>query len=579
MFFFVFFSMFDYYQLASGSAFLQKGLPTAAFMNQSVIEQRFLEEVRGFMGKGVMDAQLPEVRRALEPMWLSLPKNSQGRLGNAQVRYALHRYFAKRHGWHLDGLDRTDAEASPSGIMKERVPLFLMDLFEEAFGSSGLMLHELAIFATTLERIIHDEAKNRLNGVYKALANISESFGDIVVGEAAVSTRLSEHDAQEVVKVYMMMILLGQDKLNPETGSLAKHQQRLSKDYPAWSDTLVWLRDIRDTVAYLDEGKANPFAPETGMSLQQVERVVEHVSDGLGSFQDTECRRLKDLLMESEHMDSGRVLLSDFYKKGMETTMQFVERPEYLRQLGALDETRAGEPRVVIPNYILGKGNCLADMDFYSICCINECDALMGQLERTIAAPQASPERITAVLANLSTSTVEATGELSPKMSQRLNEVAARNGGRVPLHSRLFAQWLHFLFPRECPSPHMAGTHNPLTPAEWQESTSENPIMKKADRQKYIIAAAGQAAPLETFDGSMEENNEEKQVEMMRWSDEEEILYLPLSASNNSEMSLFKFAFTILAICGIVLAAVDFGRRSGALNGLGLDKSEKAHLV
>jgi len=337
---------------------------------------------------------------------------------------------------------------------------------------------------------------------------------------------------------------------------------------------------VRETVAHLDAGKRNPFVTDIGeSSFAEVERSVQQVSERVGQYQDAECQELKEQLLEHEEGDSGRVPLSEFYQRGMDTNMQFIETPEFLRQLGALDETQPGEPRVLIPNYMLSQGNCLADLGFYSICCINECEGLMAKLEREIAAPEASSARLVAIVSNMSTSSVDAPRGIPQKMIRRLEEVAARNRGMVPLHGRLFAQWLHFLFPRECPYPHMAGTHNPLTPAEWQESTSENPIMKKADRQKYIIAAAGQAAPLESFDGSMEENNEEKQVEMMRWSDEEEILYLPPSASNNSEMSLFKFAFTIVAICGIVLAAVDFGRRSGALNGLGLEKSEKAHLV
>merc|ERR1719217_1657546 len=137
-------------------------------MNQTLVELRFLQEVRGFLGRGPVDAALPGIKKALEPMWLALPKNEHGRLGTGQVRYALHRFFVQRHGWHIDGLNRHSSEATPAGILRERVPAFLMELFEEAFGKSGLMLHELAIFAATLEHMIHDEATDRLLEVYKA---------------------------------------------------------------------------------------------------------------------------------------------------------------------------------------------------------------------------------------------------------------------------------------------------------------------------------------------------------------------------------------------------------------------------
>jgi len=68
----------------------------------------------------------------------------------------LHRLFVQRHGWHIDGLTDISDKSSPTGVLKERVPTFLLDLFEEAFGQTGLKLHELAVFAATLERLIHE---------------------------------------------------------------------------------------------------------------------------------------------------------------------------------------------------------------------------------------------------------------------------------------------------------------------------------------------------------------------------------------------------------------------------------------
>ena len=39
----------------------------------------------------------------------------------------------------------------------------------------------------------------------------------------------------------------------------------------------------------------------------------------------------------------------------------------------------------------------------------------------------------------------------------RLDEIASLHAGPVPLHSRLFRQWMHHAYPRECPYPHEAG--------------------------------------------------------------------------------------------------------------------------
>ena len=38
---------------------------------------------------------------------------------------------------------------------------------------------------------------------------------------------------------------------------------------------------------------------------------------------------------------------------------------------------------------------------------------------------------------------------LSQALQMRLREVASLHGGRVPIHGRLFAQWMHHAFPRE----------------------------------------------------------------------------------------------------------------------------------
>lgn len=549
-------------KLAGGNAFLKKTEATAPqFVNQSMLEMRFLQEVRGFVGKGPMDAQLPAIKKALEPMWLSLPKNEQGRLGTAQVRYALHRFFVQRHGWHIDGLDRHASEATPAGILRERVPAFLMELFEEAFGKSGLMLHELAIFAATLEHMIHDEATDRLMDVYKAYGISSQE-------------RIPDAQVYVLLKAYLMSLILGQQSLSsPE--EIERGVGKLSRTWPSWSDSQMWLQDVKETVAYLNQGSTNPFSQDKSLNFQEVERISQQMSESLGSFQDTDCRVLKDQLLEREERDSGRLLLSDFYKMGMEGSMQFVEKPEYLRQLGALDESKPGEPRVIVANYVLSQGLCLADMGFYRICCINECESLMAQVEQKIAAPEATPAQLAAVVGSLSSSTVEASGVLSEKDARRLQQIAAINrGGVVPLHGRLFAQWMHSLFPRECPVPH-AGATEPISTSEWMEQTGgTTATYKRNEMQKYVETAHKQAEATQHVEAESED---------LHWFEEEDILYLPGDAAKGVASSsavgfLGKLALLLVFGAAVVVAGVDKARRSSCLANVGIGK-EKVQLV
>merc|ERR1719487_180529 len=89
---------------------------------------------------------------------------------------------------------------------------------------------------------------------------------------------------------------------------------------------------------------------------------------------------------------AGRVRLADFYKLAVnDGKAQFSESVSFLRQQGALDETDPTNPRVIITNYISSPSNCVASSNFFSVCCADEGEGLFQQLERIIAAPDATP--------------------------------------------------------------------------------------------------------------------------------------------------------------------------------------------
>merc|ERR1719258_247029 len=79
----------------------------------------------------------------------------------------------------------------------------------------------------------------------------------------------------------------------------------------------------------------------------------------------------------------------------------------YLRQLGALDERDPKNLRVLVANYMSGPNNCLASSGFYSVCCINECEAVLSEVERRIAAPTAAPETLARVMVDVPSPTVK----------------------------------------------------------------------------------------------------------------------------------------------------------------------------
>jgi len=217
------------------------------------------------------------------------------------------------------------------------------------------------------------------------------------------------------------------------------------------------------------------------------------------------------LLALEDTRGSGRVSLARFYSGRDSAEWQFSESVDYLRQLGALDESDPKRPRVIVPNYIGGANNCLASAGLYDVCCISECEALMGELEREIAAPAASAAQIANAVSWISSSSVDAPRNLTTSLMGRLDEVASRNGGRVPIHGRLFTQWMHHAFPNECPHPHVSGTTAPKTTVAFKRSGGKVSVTAE-ERAQYIAA---HTPPQKLKDHEMDN---------LVWSDHEELL-------------------------------------------------------
>jgi len=91
------------------------------------------------------------------------------------------------------------------------------------------------------------------------------------------------------------------------------------------------------------------------------------------------------------------------------------------------------------------------------------------------------------LVASLPSDTVTAPRELPLSLRHRLMEIASTNQGKVPLHGRLFAQWMHHAYPRECPYPYTRGTINPQSPEEWMHATGESSSWESTDEIKAFL--------------------------------------------------------------------------------------------
>jgi len=360
--------------------------------------------------------------------------------------------------------------------LEERVPVHVQELFEKRLGTHGLGLKELAILASSLEHLVHVEALDRLGVSYLA-KNLTQE--DV----------LSEEEAIDLLDVYMSVYILGflHSDLKTMTADTAQElHSNILELYPTWPETQQFLREVYRSVA----------PKRDYLYFNEMENVIAEIGERYGRFQDIECRQFKDWLVAIEDSGvggAGRVRISDFYGQALNNDKwQFSESVDYLRQLGALDDSDPSNLRVIIPNYISGPSNCVASSAYYSVCCLDECEGILGRLEQLVSAPQAPASTILSLVPMISSATMPSNRTLSPWLHHRLDEIAQHHGGLVPLHGRLFAQWLHYAYPRECTFPHAAGTIDPQRPEDLiiAGHATENDISANETVMKQVVADA-----------------------------------------------------------------------------------------
>ena len=108
-------------------------------------------------------------------------------------------------------------------------------------------------------------------------------------------------------------------------------------------------------------------------------------------------------------------------------------------------------------------------------------------------------------------------------MVRKLEDIADGHHGTVPLHGRMFAQWMHHAFPRECPFPHVAGSTDPQAASDWIEKAGTARASKNR-MQKTTDAWAGQLLEDE---------------ELTHWTHEDELLVPRTAAPRSSSSSLW----------------------------------------
>merc|ERR1740139_1981380 len=130
-----------------------------------------MEGLLGNSSHEITQARTVRIEDMLRATFKALPKNENGKLGHAAVRYSLHSYFVQRHAWHVRGLSSLGEEPdalSPTGILQDKVEEFVQGAFEQRLGAHGLDLKDMALLAATYENLVHRETAQRVDQTLRA---------------------------------------------------------------------------------------------------------------------------------------------------------------------------------------------------------------------------------------------------------------------------------------------------------------------------------------------------------------------------------------------------------------------------
>jgi len=503
--------------------------------------QTAMQEVMGCGSRKVSDEALQRIRKEVEPMWKTMPLNPHGNLEWRSLRYIAHRYFMKRSSMLIRGFEPSlalnESEKGAAEILSKQVPGHVDSMLGGEHKIKGYDLDDGVSLLSALEQLVFDSESHLLEAVYAHT-------------RADVNNRLGRRSFRQLLENYIVYWMLGDDL--ESINILMRNRTLLEIGFPHWADLQAFidgrielLNWQRSQVPKVGHGKT---LMEGHYTFDEAHIVVGGITETFQDYWQSECTTMKNQLVDMDKTGTGRVRLSDFYGTGMEADWRFGESESYLRELGVLDDTSPWlGKQVIIPNYLQAASNCIVSTPHYLICCHNQCESILGEVEDAVGSSVADPERILAVVGQISSSSMDLP-QLTGSLTEQLHKVAQSNNGLVPLHGRLFAQWLHYAFPRECAFPHKVGTFSKaqtMTPEKFGETFIAS--------QEEMEAEVSQAVAINDTD--IAENHQW----MSQWSLEEELFadYAHMSAPwERTRRSIYGVIGFVVVVALVTLGVV-----------------------
>lgn len=441
-----------------------------------------------------VENQAKKLEADLKPMFRAMPKNNVSKLGPAAARYMLNRHFMRR-GWSINGIAPNGEAWSTqwhAKILQDRAPARIQEILRAQLEGPGLDVRNIALLAAVIDALIADSEAEQLKAAYELKG-------------VPLSGKLRPDMTSDAYELFLAAHVLGENLVGKSRKEAKKVQEMAEMQFVQWFDARNHIHYARDLIGdNLDR-----------VSFKQGVKLVVEVSRDFNRWLEPECKALVDGLTSIEGA-MGRVRLGAFYGAALSAnTWRYSESVNYLRSIGALDDSDPKNLKVIIANYASGPGNCLASSTNYAVCCQDPCQGILGRLEEKLSMPSAKPTQLAGAVAQLSNAGENVSNAMPGFMFRRLQDIAELHAGRVPLHSRLFAEWLHVAFPNKCPYPHPSGTIHIRDPLVYTKETGNDWDATEEEMHQH---AEAERAACQTRKASGVSKRE------VAWSTEEETL-------------------------------------------------------
>jgi sulfur relay (sulfurtransferase) DsrF/TusC family protein len=435
------------------------------------------------------------IKEVLAPIWKTMPVDAHGHVEIRSLHYLAQRYFTEISSIRLRNFDLQDASISATWDaveLSKRVPGF----GELALGHNRFTFEQAIVFVAAVQQIIFD----------------SSSVLEHVIKQQNKTTdgKFSSSELTSILDAYVLYWTWA-DAFDGSCFHPPGDKTGFCFEVPLKDELEAAVRAQMEALEYrrlrpIGDGRS---VLEGSLSFRDAQDISDSITKNFAWFYESDCSQMKRSLVELDSGNTGRVPLSKFYAAGG----YFGESEAYLDEQGVLDYTTAREAQVIIPNYMQAASNCIVATEKYYICCASLCERVLQQIEAAVAASEATADEILSVVGNMSdvASVDDEPLQIGEILVQRLDEVAAAHAGKVKLHGRLFSQWLHYVFPQECPFPHRTGTVSSVPVLEYTGSV-------QVEEEVWMELTAASNAT----DGGGE--TVENTDWMSQWTEEEELL-------------------------------------------------------